>query len=251
MVTQFKDNPLEKQFYELEATIAQAEFKRLYLIPELESKLSYCILNKAQWRNPNHVQFNNALGILRTEIGNELKKVGEDNFPEFDRLVVGKFDSTVSEKTNNFLSGLKQYYMRKNNTAMTDKEKMMTDMLRTPESTARFEKLNSSYRNKAVTDAVKNLNTTNRIVEYEGRLIQKLYPIFIEEHKPLNRFDFSANLYQPTKHFAGFIIDTYYFNLAVIWMMTLFLYITLYFDGLRRVIEMIENSRRYKKHDKT
>ena len=249
MVTQFKDNPLDKQFYELEKTIAQSDYKRLFLIPELESKLSICMNNRSQWRNPNNVEVNNALLVLRNEINYELKKVGMNNFSDLDKLVIGKFDSTVYSNTSDFLIDLKRYYSRKHNTAMREKEELSDSMMDTPEKTAHFKKMQNTYRNRNVEEAVKNKNAVNRIVEYDGRFIQKWYAIFNDEHKPEHFFDFTANMYQPSKYFAGYTVDTYYFNIAVIWIMTVFFYITLYFNVLRKVIVMVEN-RRFKKPDR-
>jgi hypothetical protein len=106
------------------------------------------------------------------------------------------------------------------------------------------------YVNQAVTDAVKNITTTERIVEYKGNLIQKIYPVYMDEHRPSQLFDFSANLYQPTKHFMGVKFDTFYFNISVIWSMTLVLFITLYFDSLKNIIKIMEGNRKYRRRDR-
>ncbi|MDH4058238.1 MAG: ABC transporter ATP-binding protein, partial [Cyclobacteriaceae bacterium] len=199
--------------------------------------------------NPNNVEVNNALLVLRNEINYELKKVGMNNFSDLDKLVIGKFDSTVYSNTSDFLIDLKRYYSRKHNTAMREKEELSDSMMDTPEKTAHFKKMQNTYRNRNVEEAVKNKNAVNRIVEYDGRFIQKWYAIFNDEHKPEHFFDFTANMYQPSKYFAGYTVDTYYFNIAVIWIMTVFFYITLYFNVLRKVIVMVEN-RRFKKPDR-
>lgn len=250
MVTQYRDNPFEQQFYEIDKTLSQAEFKRVFLIPELESKLSYCINNRSQWRNPNAVDLRAALTVLQNEIRNELQVAGSENYRDADNLEIGKFDSTVYQNTSKFLSTMKQLYLIRHNRAMEQREKLVNEMTSTPARMAQYEHMRNTYQNKAVADAVRNLNTINRIVEFDGRLIQRIYPIYQDEHKPRYWLDFSANLYQPTKHFAGMIIDTLYFNLAVIWSMTLVLYITLYFDLLRKIMSMIEN-RRYRRVDRT
>jgi hypothetical protein len=70
------------------------------------------------------------------------------------------------------------------------------------------------------------------------------------DHKPAHFFDFSANLYQPTKYFAGRDFFTLYFNVAVIWAMTIGLFITLYFDVLKRLIKRLERSRKYRVKEK-
>jgi hypothetical protein len=72
----------------------------------------------------------------------------------------------------------------------------------------------------------------------------------MDEHRPKHFFDFSANLYQPSKHFAGLAIDTLYFNIMVIWSMTAVLFVTLYFDVLRKVIAILEGNRKYKRKDR-
>lgn len=250
MVTQYKDNPFEKQFYELDKVVAQAEYKRIFLVPELESKLSYCMVNRSYWRNANHAGINKAFLILRNEIANELTQIGGSSFDDLDKLAVGRFDSTVYLSTQQFLSTIKNVYLLRQNKAMKELETLKESMTDTPQKLADYEKMRNTYQNKSVADAVRNINTMHRIVEYDGRLIQKLYPIYMDEHKPRYWLDFSANLYQPTKHFAGYTIDTLYFNIAVIWSMTLAFYVLLYFDGLRKVIQMIE-SRRYRRVDKS
>ncbi len=53
MVTQFKDNPFEKQFYPMDKVIKEAEYKKIYFIPALESKIAYCFNHRSDWRNPN------------------------------------------------------------------------------------------------------------------------------------------------------------------------------------------------------
>ncbi|MDH5397952.1 MAG: ATP-binding cassette domain-containing protein, partial [Cyclobacteriaceae bacterium] len=45
MVSQFKDNPYERIFYKHDKTMAVADYKRIYYIPELETRLEYCFNN--------------------------------------------------------------------------------------------------------------------------------------------------------------------------------------------------------------
>jgi len=40
------------------------------------------------------------------------------------------------------------------------------------------------------------------------------------------------------------------FNTSVIWLMTLILFVTLYFDALRKFIQLLEGSRKYRKKDR-
>ena len=134
--------------------------------------------------------------------------------------------------------------------ALNEREVLVDSLTNTANERVAFDDLRTTYVNKAVTDAVKNISSVDRIVEYDGRFIQKIYPIYITHHKPRYYFDFSANLYQPTKHFAGSSIDTLVFDLLVIWSMTVFLAVALYFDLLRKLVKTLENRRKYRRKER-
>lgn len=246
MVTQFRDNAFEKQFYELDKVVALSEYKKVYLIPELESKLSFLLSKPEQWRNENNQEVVAAMNLVREEIKNELVLIGADKFAEVDQVAVGTFDSLIHRKTVNFLSTLKRYYTQKKDRTQVQKEALVESLTDTPERSEAFERLKLAYENQVVSDAVKNLSTPDRIVEYENRFYQRIYPIFQDEHRPKHFADFSASLYQPTKYFGGTAHDTFVFNVLVIWSMTIFLFVTLYFDLLHRLILRIENWMKYR-----
>ncbi len=250
MVTQFKDNPFEKKFYELDKIIAESEYKKVYYIPQLESHLALCLNNRSNWLNPRHAGLTSSLTLLKNEIDYELKSVGKSSFPEIGSLIPGKFDSAVYQKSMKFLATLKQFYLIKQNKAMAEKESKIAILTSTPEKLQAYNHERDRYQNKAVAAGVKNVTAPNRIVEYNGQLFQKIYPVYFDDHKPRHFFDFTGTLFQPTKYFGGRLFDTLYFNVAVIWFMTLFLFVTLYFDLLRKLLLLFEN-RKYSKRDKS
>lgn len=247
MVTQFKDNPFEQKFYSIDQVAAEAEYKKVYLLPVLESKLAYTSNHRSAWRNKDDKGMRNALGVLQKEITHELSLLGDNTLAPIDKLEVGKFDSAAYAETSKFLIGLRAYYSRLMQQSLSKKERLIDSLTSTSEGRAAFDKMREKYVNKAVSDAVKNTSSAERIVEYDGSLIQKIYPIYNQEHKPRHVLDFSANLYQPTKHFAGAYIDTFVFNILMIWFMTLVLFIALYFDWLRKLMRMLDNRRRFRR----
>jgi ABC-type multidrug transport system ATPase subunit len=247
MVTQFRDNPFERIFYDKDKRIAMSEYKRVYYIPELESKLAYCLNNRSHWRDRNHEGMVSSLRLLQNEIRSELRLVGEEHLPEVNDLEVMRFDSVTYDSTERFLTILKQFYTNRMNRVSAEKQAMIDSMTRTPEDLAAYEQFRSRYVNKAVESAVKNTTTPLRIVEFDGRLVQRVYPIYEDEHKPRHSLDFSANLYQPTKHILGFVVDTLVFNLLVIWIFTLGLFLTLYFDLLQRIMLSFERRKKQRR----
>lgn len=246
MVTQFRDNPYEKQLYAYDQQIARAEFKRAYLIPELESRLSLCFNNPQHWRNSAHTEMARALHILKTEIESELENIGREKFPMVDELRPGNFSLPLYDSTRLFLSRLKNYYHYKHKTAVEQRDALIASMTATPEKAAAFMNLKLKYVNQAVSDWVKNTGAMQRIVEFNGDLVQKYYPIYQDEHRPRHVLDYDANFYQPTKHFAGSVFNTLWFNIAVIWFMTVLLALALYADLLRRIVTWFDNRRYYR-----
>jgi hypothetical protein len=84
------------------------------------------------------------------------------------------------------------------------------------------------------------------MLEYHHRLIQQIDPVYLD---PADRgyFDFRAHFYAPVKHFKGSYYDTYWFNMIIIWCFTLFFYLTLYFDALKKLLDLPEKIRMKRK----
>ncbi|MFO7257931.1 MAG: ATP-binding cassette domain-containing protein [Bacteroidota bacterium] len=246
MVTQFKDNPFERMFYDYDKEVANANYKRLYYIPALESKLAYALSQRRHWRNPDNTDLQATFALLRGEIRSELSKIGEDKFPGWKRLAIGTFDSATYDSASLFLKRLKAYYQFKAQRATKSKDSLVNALTNTEERLAEFQAMRRRYVNEAVSEAVKNTSVTDFVVEYNGRLVQRIYPIYQDEHRPSHALDFSANLYQPTKHFLGRYYDTLYFNLCAIWFMTFCLFVTVYFDVFPKIIRAFER-RKYRR----
>lgn len=240
MVTQFKDNEFEKTFYPYDQAMANSDYQKVYFIPELETKLQYCISNYKSPDQEAQRKVVNDLDVVYREISNEAKEVKAGPLPWINNLSISKFDTATFKQATEFLENLKQFYVRRYNNADKKKEELIHSMTDTPEKEREYEKFRESYHNETIADFVKNLSETHRIIEKDGKLIQKIYPIY-KDPDPDHMIDFDAQFYMPSKHFLSNNIDTLYFNIGVIWSMSLVLGILLYFDVLRMIIDGISN----------
>jgi len=240
MVAQFKDNEFEEDFYAWDKAMAEADYKKIYFIPELESRLDYINLHHTSSDPLIRGKVTDALILLEREVSKELDRVGRKNLPDIDRLTLKGFDSTTYVATRKFLEILKRTYVTRYNHADQLKENYINSITQTAAAEKEFEVRKSSYTNDAISDLVKNTIETNRIIEHDNKLVQKIFPIY-KDPDPDHLVDFDAQFYMPKKHFLNQNIDTYFFNNAVIWTMTLILMITLYFDWLRKIIDGLGN----------
>ena len=240
MVAQFKDNPFEKKFYALDRDMAEADYRKIYFIPELESKLDFINLNHRSSDPATHLKVMDALVLMENEIGKQLERVGKQHFPDAEKLTLRSFDSATYEATKKFLSTLKRTYVNRYNEADQRKEALINTMTKTASQEKEFEIFKVSYTNDAITDLVKNTIETNRIIEQDNKLVQKIFPIY-KDPDPDHLVDFDAQFYMPKKHFLNQNIDTYMFNNGVVWAMTILLVLTLYFDWLRKIVDGLGN----------
>jgi len=240
MVTQFKDNKFEKEFYLYDKVMANSDYQKVYFIPELQTKLQYCLTNI---KSPDAVATQKVvkdLQLIYREVTKEAEDTGAGELPWAGSLTINKFDSTTFQQANLFLENLKRVYINRYNNADNEKEKKVASMTNTPEKELKFESFRQDYYNETIADFVRNISESHRIIEKDGKLIQKIYPIY-KDPDPDHIIDFDAQFYMPAKHFLNRNIDTFYFNTGVIWSMSLVLAILLYFDVLRRVIDGISN----------
>jgi hypothetical protein len=220
--------------------MADADFRKVYFIPELETKLQFC-LNNFQSSSPEiKARLESDMKLIKTEVSEELRMVNNQELSRLNDVVPARFDSAVYQEVNAFLEGLKKFYIDRYNKADQKKEKKIQGLTDSPEKEREFEKFREEYHNEIIAESVKNTAETHRIIEKDGKLIQKIYPIY-KDPDPEHFIDFDAQFYMPSKHFLNRNIDTFVFNTGVIWSMILALALALYFDLLRMVIDGIEN----------
>jgi hypothetical protein len=118
-------------------------------------------------------------------------------------------------------------------------------MQQTPEAKAMFQELKKKYHNDKLAEFVENNNEIVRIIEYKGKLYQKIDPIYMT---PEPRF-LKAHFYSPFKRLFGNLHDTFWVNTIVIWVFSVVMFVILYFRGLKRLLDLIEQVvERFKKN---
>jgi ABC-type multidrug transport system ATPase subunit/uncharacterized tellurite resistance protein B-like protein len=240
MVTQFKDNAYEREFYLYDKVMANADFKKIYFIPEVQTKLQYCL---QYYRSQDtHIQekLKADYELLHNELAEEVEITGTTNQKFLDGLTLQRFDSAVYKEVYEFTESLRKFYINRFNLADREKEKKIQSMTNTPEKEEAYEKFKERYHNESIAEFTKNIGEPHRLIEKDGKIIQKIYPIY-KDPDPEHFVDFDAQFYMPAKHFLNMNIDTLIFNMGVIWSMTVVLALALYVDLLRKLIDGIGN----------
>lgn len=238
-VNQYINNPYEAPYYNFETQEMQADFMVSYWVKEIKTRLEYLLSNlnvdDKNARKKKEMYFN----LLKNELSKEFKKQNQGNMALLGYLNLSEFNKEVGEKLLQDLETLRKNYLKSYNLAVEKKEKLTWYFENKRELGYNLNEYKNKYHNESLEDLVRNMNAKERIIEYNGALLQMIDPIFHIPDNPSNLLDYRAHFFAPIKHFAGRYFDTFYFNLIVIWLMTVFLYFALYFEWLKKIIDAL------------
>jgi len=256
-VEQAKNNRYDRHFYAYEQQKSEAQFGTSFLIPRLLNKLDECNRNLGPGGDQQILEAN--LDLLYREV----IKLGDPSdifeFEYEERLNMNDFDETYALHLEDWLS----YYVLKlykdvSRTTSDENDELirtLTDSLGSEEvSGSRRQhsydhlneaalsgqidsignealiKLKRDYHNERLTEQVRNQQDLTKILEINGRLVQKSDPIYLIPESNFGR----AHFYAPYKQFNDQLTDTKWFNLLVLWGFSFLVYITLLLDLFRK-----------------
>ena len=190
--------------------------------------------------------------VLRNEITDEVKsniykKLSPGQRQEFiyaDSLYLENLNDNIIHNTRDYINFINRVYIRIYNNANDSCDRLIRHLQKTNETKEAFLRLKREYHNDKLAEFVENTNEVLRIVEYKGHLYQKIDPIYLDpEHLCLK-----AHFYAPRKQFFGHFYSTFWVNIIVIWIMSVILFMVLYFRLLKKAMDYIESvSYRWKK----
>ncbi|NJM14860.1 MAG: ABC transporter permease [Bacteroidales bacterium] len=241
MVHQFKDNEYKKNLFELEKIESTADFKTVHLIPGLRDRLEDALMEFLTGKGIKDTEDN--VYLLRNEIEKELRNVPEVGFEHAENITPENFSRNMADAITQYLNDLEMHYRGTFQDAVQKKEYLINYWL--DKSREKYFHIMDTYDNESVSDIVKKVYEKNPVVEYDNELTQQIHPIY-QDPVVKGFFDFRSHFFAPRKHFAGKYYDTYWFNVMFIWLLTFGLYATLYFELLKRLLNLGSQFKRKK-----
>lgn len=237
-VRQFKANSYQAPIYEFEKIERQSDFKASYWINEMKNRVQYLnknIENRADERVKERLLRN--LVVIKNEIEKEPFKAGLGNIDLNIALTLEKYTPQIGAAINAYLDKVNQHYLDQFKLAVKKKERFIYYLENQSQSGFDLNAYKNAYANESMTDLVRNINVKDRILEYNGELIQQVDPIFNDPKEPQHVLDYRTHFFAPTKHLFGVYFDTFNFNITVIWLMSFILYIALYFEWMKKILD--------------
>ncbi len=158
-------------------------------------------------------------------------KIDKANFIFVDSLNE-KVSLSLLHKTSLSLDKVKKYTRDKYKKSNKIKEEKIKTMGDNEEGIAL---LQDKYYNNAVVNIVTGKYETDQFKEFSNGVTRKKDPIYAY---PINTHG-RAHFFAPVKKIGTLHVDSFWFNLAVIWLISVILYILLLFDVFRKIINSI------------
>ena len=227
-VEQYKKNHYERLFFDYDREISSTSYKAYYLIPRLKRETN----NALEYiKSKDTVAATYTFKLLIHEIHSLNAQSEKSLFSSMDRLNPLDFDSTAFQNTMSFLESQKEHYRNKLQLANEARESKYKEVISSIGKDELYT-LKQNNHNKAIANLALNRDVIEKIHLHNSRLIQKKDPIYMT---PTSKWG-NAQFYAPSKYIGTFEIDTFWFNILVIWILSSLFYLTLLFDVLKRLL---------------
>ncbi len=240
------ENEYQSKFYLAEKKKSVSEFQSNYLLKNLQNKLNIISENFPNPQEPDKMA--EYIDLIRNELEKEYeaRKVLMtycDDVPtfkhkDFESLTLDQLDETLLKYTDEYIKALSDAYTDIYRDAFRE-----SNNIKEQYNIEDLQEMKRRHHNTSLEKFVTNKDEFDRIIEYKGKLIQKSNPIYLD---PTSKF-VKAHFYAPRKMVFGTFFPTIWVNVAVIWAMTIILYILLYYRALKKLLDFFENLPRRKK----
>jgi len=234
-VNQYIYNKYERQFYKYDKAKSKATYKKDWWHVEMKGKIDN--ITRELTKDARSDEFNNNLLVIKNEFIKEMliphlqPYDTLDKFVYIDDLEPDRITLKTASAVASYIDIVRKYNIQIYIEANKQKDALLGELEK--QDKAAYLKLKDNYSNIALEEFVLNKNETKKITEYKGELIQKMEPIFMD---PKNNF-VRAHFYSPTKNIFGMPVDTFIVNVIILWVMTIVLYLVLYFRLLKKLLD--------------
>ena len=235
-VKQFKSNKYEKNFIKVEIEANPGDYFSSFLIDNLKVDLYKCLMYKDSVDSRDIVEDNfrklnyyiDWLSVLADTIPGQWKRA----------MNAESFDIPVERESLRYLETLKKKFRKTSLDILRQKEVVMDSLVRKI-GNEEFLKLRENYENEQLNFLVLGEDNIKATIETNDKIIQKYKPGYMKATSKSG----CAHFYAPVKRLGNLETDTYWFNILAIWVVSIVMYLVLYFNLLTKAFNYFENLR--------
>ena len=235
-VDQFQNNVYEREFYELDREKSRCVYLSTYLMSELENITSRCS-KLCEIESPSEdetEELDDLLLVLKNETEFLNYRNPKINFKYTEDFVRGRFTPIIANFVMLYLRAQKEFYSESAEIANAGRQAKLIELERELGKDGLYH-LQKDYYNEKLAELVLNKRAVKKIFHSpDNRLIQKKDPIFMEPVSDIGR----AHFYAPCKIIKNHRFETYVFNMTVLWIWSVLMFLLLWVDLPRLCVRM-------------
>ncbi|WP_052507140.1 ATP-binding cassette domain-containing protein [Desulfonatronovibrio magnus] len=230
IVRQYLNNDYISRFMPWRLQERQLRYIIDYHIPEMRGLIDYPLLEVNQ-DNPDEIR--QRLTVLGSEIKVLEQKANLASQVEIKDLEPEVYNAETANKVRTWLQEVSQI-LRRDLSLIWDKRMAVEEELRQELGEKGLDLLKTQNFNREIADLVKNVKSFEQVRLSGERLVQVAAPIAKMPDSSLGK----AHFYSGWKRLGPIEISSYVFNIAVLWIMGLALFMALYYKIFARVVSL-------------
>jgi hypothetical protein len=233
MVYQFKKNRYNEPLYGVDRSASVGFINTFYVIPELKNELEYCRSNFKT--KPDSVDIR--LKAILSNMKYYAKHFDVFPYENLDLIRIKTFNVELADDLAEYIEYLDLYFLSLYQNSQAEKvqlEQTLTDSL----GEDYLSELKANYMNRAVNRVVTNSQSETIISHSDAHPAIKIDQIYQYPRSDLGR----AQLFLPEKMINGQLIDTVEFNISIIWLINLLIYVVLVTGVIANIRKQGRNS---------
>jgi hypothetical protein len=226
-VEQFRGNNYEKYWFKIEQIKSNSSYLQSNLIPVLSFLIEDIEkeIKNGQPKTEDVKELNSGLKVLNNKIRN----------PYNYSVNEGNISLSKLKDVDIFLKRCKHFLSKQMNEIENRRNKIYDNLYLKFSQDNELLNFKQQYYNNSLANYVLNENEYKKLIVQNGEIIRLTEPVYYEPDNSFGR----AQFYAPAKKIGAFMIDTFYFNIAVLWILSMVLYIILITGALEKFINYL------------
>lgn len=243
MVKFFQDNDYQQAFFDVEQQASEATYLKDYWLPKMEDVTAYCLRHQAETKDSAKAAYESNFKLLQNEVERQCRRTPKMVPGCRQSLASGQFSPLVAECLQTWFAQLKETYVAAASQLRDKHDAIDRELAARFSNSEDYTRFKQQQHNEAIDKLVRNADSGTRLQVQGDGIVRRYEPIYNPQLS--GSFPgYRTHFYAAQKQIFGLKLDTFTFNILVIWFMTLGLYVCLHFEVFRKMLQFLERRRK-------
>ncbi len=231
-VNQFRNNEYQAHFFDNKQLESNISYNLQHLIPLIKERMAD--LDAIVDDEEKTEESASLLALIRNSLDVFHSQIPLGCYAE---LTPEAYNGEVRRQVSEYLGVLQEKLSDAMTNIRSEEKKIIDSLIDDYGGADRLVELKKNYYNESLADLVLNRSVLKKVYETPDLFIRKTEPVYQMPESRLGR----AHFFSAYKQVGNLVLDTVTFNVLVLWLMTVLLYIALQFRWLAKLIAFFNN----------